>query len=164
MSNRESLAELRLLSKISAAEIATYTRKCPPARHRPDEHGPRPRSSVPFFDHELVEFVLGVPDAIKRPDYPKKLLVESLGDLLPHDLVHRKKMGFVFPWEQWLRHELRDFCDVRITKLQDSGLVDADLLGKVWKEFQAGKGQWLWTHIWLPVVLQEWMDNNGIEA
>lgn len=163
-SNREGLAELPLLSKISAAEIASYTQSVLLRDTDQMSMAQALEVRVPFFDHELVEFVLGVPDAVKRPDYPKKLLVESLGDLLPHDLVHRKKMGFVFPWEQWLRHELRDFCDLRIRKLQDNGLIDADLLGQVWKEFQAGEGQWLWTHIWLPVVLQEWMDNNGIEA
>lgn len=58
---------------------------------------------VPFFDHDLVEYVLGVPDQYKYPKYPKSLLVESLGDLLPNEIVHRKKMGFTFPWAQWMR-------------------------------------------------------------
>ncbi|MEM6270241.1 MAG: asparagine synthase (glutamine-hydrolyzing) [Bacteroidota bacterium] len=162
--NGPALRDLPLLSQISSAEIYSYTQSV--LLRDTDQmamaHALEVR--VPFFDHELVEFVLGVADGPKRPTYPKKLLVEALGDLLPHDLVHRKKMGFVFPWEQWLRHELRDFCAVRIQKLQDGKYLDADLLGKVWREFQQGKGPWLWTHIWLPVVLQEWMDNNGIAA
>jgi asparagine synthase (glutamine-hydrolysing) len=160
----EAMDKLPLLSKISASEMATYTRNVLLRDTDQMSMAHALEVRVPFFDHELVEFVLGVPDELKRPTYPKKLLVESLGDLLPHDLVHRKKMGFVFPWEQWLRNDLRDFCDLRIRKLQDSGLVNPDMLGKVWQEFRQGKGEWLWTHIWLPVVLQEWMDNNGIDA
>ena len=161
---QSKLEALPLLSQISAAEVSTYTQSV--LLRDTDQmsmaHGLEVR--VPFFDHELVEFVLGVSDEVKRPAYPKKLLVESLGNLLPPEVVHRKKMGFVFPWEHWLRHDLHDFCALRIEKLQDSGLVNAADLGRTWREFQAGQGPWLWTHIWLPVVLQTWMDNNGIEA
>lgn len=156
--------DLPLLSQISVAEMATYTQNVLLRDTDQMSMAHALEVRVPFFDHELVECVLGIPDAIKQPDYAKKLLVESLGELLPPEVVHRKKMGFVFPWEQWLRGELYDFCKERIEKMQDSQLVDPDLLGKSWREFQHQSGPWLWTHIWLPVVLQEWMDNNGIEA
>lgn len=120
---------------------------------------------VPFFDHDLVEFVMGIPDEIKKPSYPKRLLVESLGELLPHDLVHRQKMGFVFPWENWLRKELRDFCNQRIKSLDARGIIGkTGQLEKVWSQFQNGQGPWLWTHIWLPVVLEEWIQKNNIQA
>lgn len=49
---------------------------------------------APFLDHELVEFVLGVNDQHKFPHTPKQLLVDSLGDLLPREIVDRPKMGF----------------------------------------------------------------------
>ena len=61
----------------------------------------------PFFDQDLVEFVLAMPDQLKKPIYPKSLLVESLKPLLPDEIVFRKKQekgGFLFPWTLWLRN------------------------------------------------------------
>jgi hypothetical protein len=61
-----------------------------------------------------------------------------------------------------MRGELKPFCEHRIQRLSQRGIVDSATLKSVWEEFQAGKKPWLWTHIWLPVVLDEWMENNGI--
>ncbi|MEM7036286.1 MAG: asparagine synthase (glutamine-hydrolyzing) [Bacteroidota bacterium] len=160
------LAEARqlhpLLSKISLAEISSYTHSVLLRDTDQMSMAHALEVRVPFFDHELVELALRIPDQHKRPKYPKQLLVDALGDLLPNEVVHRKKMGFVFPWEHWLRNELRDFCDARIRRLADRKLLNSDLLMKAWKEFEAGRGEWLWTHIWLPVVLEEWMTNQGV--
>lgn len=160
----DSMRDWPALSRISAAEINSYTQNV--LLRDTDQMSMRHALEVrvPFFDHELVAFALGISDTEKRPTTPKRLLVEALGDLLPDEVVNRQKMGFVFPWEQWLRNDLQSYCDLRIRRMQDRGLLDADLLGKVWREFRAGSGPWLWTHVWLPVVLDEWMENNSIEA
>ena len=159
----ENMKSLPLLSKISVAEIATYTESLLLRDTDQMSMAHALEVRVPFFDHNLVKFVLGVPDIHKQGSYPKQLLVESLGDLLPKEIVHRPKMGFVFPWNQWLRNELRDFCETRIERMAERGIMDAITLREVWSDFKAGKGPWLWTHVWLPVVLEEWMSNNGIE-
>ena len=160
----EHLKNLPSLSKISVAEISTYTQSLLLRDTDQMSMAHALEVRVPFFDHNLVKFVLGIPDTHKQLQYPKQLLVESLGDLLPSELVHRPKMGFVFPWERWLRQDLHTFCEHRIHRLMDRHVIDADKLNTVWREFQAGKGPWLWTHIWLPVVLDEWMEANGIEG
>jgi len=148
------------LSATSLAEIMTYTHSVLLRDMDQMSMAHALEARVPFFDHELVETVLAMPDAIKWPKYTKSFLVESLGDLLPDAVVHRKKMGFVFPWESWLLGPLYGFADKRISTLQARGILDSDQLGKVWREFQAGKGPWIWPHVWLLVVLEEWMQNN----
>ena len=65
----------------------------------------------PFLDHELCEWVWSVDDDNKFPNYPKQLLVEALGDLLPSEIVHRPKMGFTFPWARWMKNELKSYCE-----------------------------------------------------
>lgn len=153
------------LSQIGGLEIMTYTQSVllRDADQMSMAHALEVR--VPFFDHDLVAFVMGVPDTIKRGTYPKQLLVDALGDMLPPALVHRKKMGFVFPWEQWLRGELREFCQTRWTQFaQRSCIADPQAFQQIWTDFQAGKGPWLWTHIWLPVVLEDWLQRNGVDA
>ncbi len=62
---------------------------------------------VPFLDHKLVEFVARLPkDAKYRPEVPKSLLVEAMGDLLPEEVVGQPKRTFTLPWDVWLRGPL----------------------------------------------------------
>ncbi len=150
-----------LISKTSFAEIKTYTHSVLLRDMDQMSMAHALEARVPFFDHELVDMVFQLSDEVKWPHFPKSLLVESLGDLLPPELVHRKKMGFVFPWEHWLRHDLKSFAEDRIRSLKDRGLMDRHQLQRLWDEFLAGDGPWIWPHVWLLVVLEEWMQNNG---
>ncbi len=60
-------------------------------------------SRVPFLDHTLVEFAAGVPGRLKtRGAEGKYILKKAVEDLLPRDIVYRKKMGFPTPLRQWL--------------------------------------------------------------
>ncbi|MGB8194357.1 MAG: asparagine synthase (glutamine-hydrolyzing) [Chitinophagaceae bacterium] len=117
----------------------------------------------PFFDHELVEFVLSIPDKWKYPTYPKSLMVESLGDLLPHEIVHRKKQGFVFPWDVWMKNELRSFCEERIQQLAAREFMVGEQVLARWKQFLKADGSVRWMEIWLLVILEYWLEKNGVD-
>jgi asparagine synthase (glutamine-hydrolysing) len=67
---------------------------------------------TPFLDHELVELVASIPPERRTDaDDPKRLLRESVGDLLTEGHLHHPKRGFVFPLAQWLRRELRPLAE-----------------------------------------------------
>jgi asparagine synthase (glutamine-hydrolysing) len=60
-------------------------------------------SRVPFLDHHFVEFAMSMPDRLKiRGATQKYALKRAVEDLLPRDIVYRKKMGFPTPLRQWL--------------------------------------------------------------
>jgi asparagine synthase (glutamine-hydrolysing) len=62
---------------------------------------------VPFLDHKLVELAAAMPSAIKVKDGRlKHVLKQALGDLLPDDILNRKKRGFGTPMGAWLKREL----------------------------------------------------------
>lgn len=62
---------------------------------------------VPLLDHTLVELAASIPAAQKLPKGRlKHLLKESLKDLLPDDILNRKKRGFGTPMGAWLKQEL----------------------------------------------------------
>jgi asparagine synthase (glutamine-hydrolysing) len=117
----------------------------------------------PFFDHELIEFVLNIPDHLKFPHYPKKLLVESLGDLLPPEIVHRKKQGFLFPWNHWMKNELRQFCEMHLQAAGQRGFIKHDRLMTYWNRFLNNDRSVRWMEIWLFVVLEYWLQKNKVE-
>jgi len=82
---------------------------------------------------------------------------------LPDEVVHRKKMGFVFPWERWLKKELHAFCGDRIYALADRGFMNKEALTDRWQSFNEGKPGVRWLDIWLCVVLEHWLEKNNIE-
>jgi len=60
-------------------------------------------SRVPFLDHPFVEFAASVPDRMKlRGSEGKYILKRAVEDLLPREIIYRKKMGFPTPLKQWL--------------------------------------------------------------
>jgi asparagine synthase (glutamine-hydrolysing) len=61
-------------------------------------------SRVPFLDHTFVEFAASVPDKLKiRGKEQKYILKRAVEDLLPHDIIYRRKMGFPTPLRDWFR-------------------------------------------------------------
>lgn len=114
----------------------------------------------PFFDHELIEYVLGIPDNVKYPHYPKKLLVDSLGDLLPAEVVHRKKQGFVMPWHHWLRNELKDFCEQHINNISNRESFSRESVLSLWHNFKNNDSSVNWMEVWMLVVLDYWLCKN----
>ena len=156
----DNLSRLPLLSQVSAAEYMGYTQHT--LLKDTDQMSMAVSLEVrePFFDHELVEFVLGVPDRYKKPTYPKSLLVESLQGLLPDEVVHRPKQGFEFPWKHWMKKELFTFCDDRIKRMADQRFIQSDQLLSYWKRFQKGDPGVRWMELWLFVILQHWLEKN----
>jgi asparagine synthase (glutamine-hydrolysing) len=163
LSRKKELSELPLFSQVTAAEYLGYTQNTllKDTDQMSMAHSLEIRE--PFFDQELVEFLMSVPDRFKFPVYPKSLLVESLKPLLPESIVFRKKQGFVFPWGSWLRNELRPFCELYIKKMGQRSFIHEKKLWGFWLSFLKGDERIRWMEIWLFVVLEYWMEKNGIE-
>ena len=156
-------AELPGLSQISALEIASYME--PVLLRDADQmsmaHGLEVR--VPFLDHQLVELMFWIPDALKLDGTPKPLLVGALGDALPKDITQRPKQGFVMPFATWIKNELRAFCQARLERLAQRNLgFNQQVLNALWESFLRGDPRASWPKIWLLVVLEDWLDRNGV--
>ena len=168
-SNRSWLAEalayetlgfnLPWLSKVSIAEIYTYMQNVLLRDSDQMSMAHALEVRVPFLDHELAEFVLGVQDEHKYPHSPKQLLVDSLGDLLPREIVDRPKMGFTFPWEVWMKNDLREFSMDRLTALGKRDHFNQKAVEEMWKRFLAGRLSW--SRIWPLIVLENWLSDNA---
>jgi asparagine synthase (glutamine-hydrolysing) len=120
---------------------------------------------VPLLDHELVDLVTALPDAYKQSGRtPKCLLVDSLDGLLPDDIVHRPKQGFTLPFDPWMRGPLREFCEQRLGEggLADRGIMQPDAVAGLWRSFMEGRNDVSWSRLWVLVVLDAWLDRNGV--
>jgi asparagine synthase (glutamine-hydrolysing) len=89
---------------------------------------------VPFLDHKLVEYVSSLPISLKLGgNKPKSLLIEAVEGLLPKEVWERKKMGFTFPFAEWLKN--KDYFPGRAERAR--------------QEFLAGGH---WSRYWMEIV------------
>lgn len=76
---------------------------------------------VPFVDHLLYAAVLPYLDHAYDKNFSKKMLVEAVGDI-PDEIIHRPKMGFTFPFEDWImKGQLKDLIhksNINFSKLK----------------------------------------------
>ena len=152
-----------LLSQISSLEMSTYMSNVLLRDTDQMSMAHALEIRVPFLDHNLVELTLSISDKQKWPSTPKQLLVKALGDLLPDEIVNRKKMGFVFPWAEWMKNDLNEFCEEGIQYLLEKTQMNAQELERVWREFKLGSTEYRWSRLWPLVVLGYWMKQHGIE-
>jgi asparagine synthase (glutamine-hydrolysing) len=152
-----------LLSRVSVAEMQTYMQHIllRDSDQMSMAHGLELR--VPFMDYTLVEYALSIPDKFKYPHTPKKLLVDALGDLLPHEIVHRPKMGFTLPWAGWMKNELRDFCETQLHLLASFESFNREGVMLLWQQFLKDDANVSWSRIWPLVVLGHWLKKNNVE-
>jgi asparagine synthase (glutamine-hydrolysing) len=118
---------------------------------------------VPFLDHHVVEAAAAMSGRWKaRRRTSKPLLVDAVADLLPPQVVHRPKMGFTFPFAEWLRGTLRNHVESVLLDHGHGGQVAASLdqraVNDVWKRFLAGETQW--QRPWALYVLKSWGERH----
>jgi asparagine synthase (glutamine-hydrolysing) len=81
-------------------------------------HGLEVRS--PLVDHQLVEWISGLPPSLKlRGGTGKHLFKKALQPYLPDDILYRTKMGFSVPLADWFRGPLRS----QLQTMADSPLL-----------------------------------------
>lgn len=160
LSSREKEAKNFLLSSISRKEIKYYLENVLLRDSDQFSMAAGLELRVPFMDHQLVEYILGIPDQFKYPSTPKRLLVEAADDLIPSAIVNRPKMGFVFPWDKWLKNELFSTSEEAIESLSDLSVLNADHVQSLWKSFL--KGEVNFSRVWPLVVIGHWMKRNNV--
>jgi asparagine synthase (glutamine-hydrolysing) len=155
-------SDLPLLSKVSVMEMETYMQNTllRDADQMSMAHALEIR--VPFLDHRLVEYVLGVSDTFKYPHTPKELLTASVGDLIPREIIDRPKMGFTFPWALWMRNELNSFCESQLQALEAVQALNHAEVMTLWKRFMNNDKHITWSRIWPLVVLGHWVKEHDI--
>lgn len=104
---------------------------------------------VPFLDRDIIRFVYSISEKIKFDSkIPKFLLMKSFEDILPQDIINRKKQGFTFPFDIWLRNRGRELFEESVAKFS---LNDRSFIKSLWNKFENNRLHW--SRIWSLVVL-----------
>jgi len=115
-------------------------------------------SRVPYLDHEFVERVTAIPGRVKlRGWQTKAVLRAALRDLVPREILTRRKMGFPVPVGRWFRGAfwpvVREFVLGR--RALERGLFQPAFLRRLADEHRTGTAEH-GARLWLLVNLEIW--------
>lgn len=114
----------------------------------------------PLLDHRLVEFAAKLPVRQRlRGGTGKWLLKKSLEGTLPHEILYRRKMGFVTPISAWFRGPLAAQAEAiaHSATFAELGWFDPVAIAKIAADHRAGKaehGRLLWQLLMLERSFQ----------
>ncbi len=118
---------------------------------------------VPFLDQEVIAACLAMPPDCRRRGGRGKLPLRGLLERdLPHDLVHRKKAGFLIPLESWLKGPWQPLLKELLSDefAESTGLFDGGTLRRILSAQAQGRGDYsypvfallifaLWWETWM---------------
>jgi asparagine synthase (glutamine-hydrolysing) len=118
----------------------------------------------PFLDHQLVNFVAGIPASLKlKRGTSKYILKKALRCVLPDKIIDRKKHGFGVPVGAWFRGELESY--LRSVLLSERSLSRGIMRGDVLREMidvhvsaKADLGYALWTLLTFELWMQRYFN------
>lgn len=118
---------------------------------------------VPLLDHELVEWVSGLPASLKlRHQEGKFILKKSLEAYLPQEVLYRNKMGFAVPLASWFRGPLRDRVRTALLGpiLADTEIFDMRFIRKMLDQHQSGRRDYS-APIWTLLMFESFLRNTS---
>jgi asparagine synthase (glutamine-hydrolysing) len=124
---------------------------------------------APFCDHHVAELGAALPGRLKlRAGKGKYILKKAFADLIPDEILNRKKKGFSLPTARWFRGRLFGFA--RELLLSDAararGLFEPTAVEDLLNRHRAGEdhGERLWNLVVLETWYRELVDGRGAFA
>ena len=117
---------------------------------------------VPFLDYRLVEFAAAMPAKYKvRNGQGKYILKKMMEDVLPKEIIYRKKMGFPTPLKMMFEGELYGYAQDILLSLSAKILsfFSRESIEEILHEHKNKKMD---HHrlIWQLIVLEQWLAAN----
>jgi asparagine synthase (glutamine-hydrolysing) len=114
-----------------------------------------------LLDHRLAEFAFALPASLKLGAVNKPVLVEAVRDLLPPELLERKKTGFELPLRAWLAGPLRERALDAFSSPVAAALFARPFLEETVHGLREGRKPAL--RVWAYLMLVEWARLHKVE-
>jgi asparagine synthase (glutamine-hydrolysing) len=115
---------------------------------------------VPFLDHHLVEYAMGLPVDLKiKGASGKHILKRALEKVLPSDLLYRPKRGFGAPIREWFRGDGGEMLAgfIMNSSIRGRELFDYAFIARLVDEHRRGARDWSF-HLWALLNVSLWYD------
>ena len=116
---------------------------------------------APFLDHELVEFVMGLPSSLKLKGFTSKYIFKkAMESFLPKEVIHRKKKGFGVPIAKWVKGPLKGLFEDLLAsdRIRREGFLNPDYVTQLLQDHLLNKRDNR-KHLWTLLVWELWVDH-----
>ncbi len=113
---------------------------------------------VPFLDYELIEFMSRVPSGLKlRGLTGKYILRRAVQDLLPAEIIRRRKAGFGAPIRKWLSDDLGEMVAELLSPgaIRNRGVFHAPSVQALIDQHRSGQADNTY-RIWALLTFEIW--------
>lgn len=127
-------------------------------------HGLEARS--PFLDHHLLELTAQLPSKYQlRGRTTKWILREMVKDILPPDILQKRKTGFRLPLDRWFRTDLQAFVYDHLLETPPlfGEIFDPSRIRSFLDRYFASNVDYS-DHVWTLLWLAEWMRQYAPDA
>ncbi|MEW6320992.1 MAG: asparagine synthase (glutamine-hydrolyzing) [Acidobacteriota bacterium] len=115
---------------------------------------------VPLLDPRFTEAMSRISWRLKYRDGTGKwVLKQALRDLLPDDILFRRKMGFGLPYYVWMRRSVEPYVRDLLApdRVRRRGVFRPDAVEALVRRFYGGDDG-VWRRVWTLMVLEGWAD------
>jgi len=122
-------------------------------------------SRVPFLDHRLIEYSFTLPPKLKlNGTTTKYIMKKSFKNLIPQNIINRKKQPFVVPLDVWIEKDLKYTIHDLLNKgsIIKNSLVEKQQVNKIFGNYKHSKmyyGRQLWSlvnlELWHKIFMED---------
>jgi asparagine synthase (glutamine-hydrolysing) len=115
---------------------------------------------APFLDYKLVEFVMGLPSGLKlRGLTPKYILKKAMKNLIPNEVIQRKKKGFGVPIAKWVKGPLKELFRELLSpdRIKKEGFLNPEYVASLLKDHLLNKKDNR-KQLWTLLVWELWLN------
>ena len=115
---------------------------------------------VPFLDHKIVDFAFSLPADYKIDSKSrKKIIRDTFKDLLPPELLSKKKQGFEVPMLKWFKTDLKSMITNELLEdkfIDEQGIFNLDEIKKLKAQLFSSSPNDAVEKVWALIVFQYW--------
>ena len=115
---------------------------------------------VPFLDHHLIEYAMGLPRNLKvKGTTGKHILKRALESILPHEVLYQRKRGFGAPVREWFRGPQGDGLIQQLmnSSIRKRNFFDYAFIARLADEHRREVRDWS-ANLWCLLNLSVWYD------
>ncbi|MBI3759246.1 MAG: asparagine synthetase B, partial [Deltaproteobacteria bacterium] len=114
----------------------------------------------PLLDHKVMELAARMPSSLKLKGRAGKYIFKrAVSQILPNEILTRRKQGFVLPVAEWLRADLRALAEsLLFDASREDGLLQRAHVARLWQQHQTGRRDFA-RPLWAILMFRLWQQS-----
>ncbi len=115
---------------------------------------------IPFLDQKVVDFAFSLPSNYKiDSNNRKKIVRDAFKDMLPEELLNRKKQGFEVPLLKWFKTDLKSMITNELLEdkfIEEQEIFNLEEIKKLKAQLFSSNSNDAVEKVWALIVFQYW--------